>query len=104
MKKFLLMVLSATTLTDAAQHQLEKLWTTDTIVAIPESVLPDFKKGILYVSLIDGGGWDADGKEGWQDWVSVEKNKTATGSLAWMLQKDWACTAIICMQEKLMEL
>jgi len=34
------------------------------VVAIPESVLPDFKKGILYVSLIDGGGWDADGKGG----------------------------------------
>src|SRR5436190_12945396 len=64
MKKFLLMVLSATTLTDAAQHQLEKIWTTDTIVAIPESVLPDLKKGILYVSLIDGGGWDADGRGG----------------------------------------
>ena len=64
MKKFLLMVLSATTLTAAAQHQLEKLWQTDTVVAIPESVLPDLKKGILYVSLIDGGGWDADGKGG----------------------------------------
>jgi hypothetical protein len=34
------------------------------IVAIPESVLPDLKKGVLYVSLIDGGGWDVDGKGG----------------------------------------
>jgi hypothetical protein len=48
----------------AQQHKLEKLWETDTIVAIPESVLPDFKENILYVSLIDGGGWDADGKGG----------------------------------------
>ena len=48
----------------AQQHSLEKLWQTDTVVAIPESILPDIKKGILYVSLIDGGGWDADGKGG----------------------------------------
>jgi hypothetical protein len=48
----------------AQQHQLIKLWQTDTVVAIPESVLPDFKKNILYVSLIDGGGWDVDGKGG----------------------------------------
>ena len=50
--------------TSAQQHKLEKLWETDTIVAIPESVLPDFEAKILYVSLIDGGGWDADGKGG----------------------------------------
>ena len=47
-----------------AQHKLEKLWQTDTIVAIPESVLPDLKSNISYISLIDGGGWDADGKGG----------------------------------------
>ena len=46
------------------QHQLEKIWETDTVIAIPESVLPDIPKKILYVSLIDGGGWDADGKGG----------------------------------------
>jgi hypothetical protein len=50
--------------TFAQQHKLEKLWQTDTIVAVPESVLPDFKNNILYVSLIDGGPWDADGKGG----------------------------------------
>lgn len=49
---------------NAQTHQLVKLWETDTIIAIPESVLPDTKKGILYVTLIDGGGWDADGKGG----------------------------------------
>lgn len=48
----------------AQQHTLEKLWQTDTIIAVPESILPDYKKNILYVSLIDGGGWDADGKGG----------------------------------------
>ena len=45
-------------------HSLEKLWETDTVIAIPESVLPDAKHTQLYVSLIDGGGWDADGKGG----------------------------------------
>jgi hypothetical protein len=47
-----------------AQHKLEKIWETDSIVAVPESVLPDLKKGILYISLIDGPGWEADGKGG----------------------------------------
>lgn len=48
----------------ATAQKLEKVWETDTIVAIPESVLPDAKNGVLYVSLIDGGPWDADGKGG----------------------------------------
>ncbi len=47
---------------EAQTHTLEKMWETDTIVAIPESVLPDTKKKILYVSLIDGGPWVSDGK------------------------------------------
>jgi hypothetical protein len=48
----------------AQTHQLEKIWETDTVVAIPESVFPDIKNGVLYLSLIDGGGWDVDGKGG----------------------------------------
>jgi hypothetical protein len=64
MKNLLLPMLSLLCFAASAQHQLEKLWSTDTIVAVPESVLPDIKKGILYVSLIDGGPWDADGKGG----------------------------------------
>lgn len=48
----------------AQQHKLVKLWETDTIVAVPESVLPDVKNNILYVSLIDGAPWEADGKGG----------------------------------------
>ena len=50
--------------TNAQKHSLQKIWETDSIVAVPESVLPDIKKNILYVSLVDGGGWDADGKGG----------------------------------------
>ena len=29
---------------NAQTHKLEKIWETDSVVAIPESVLPDFKK------------------------------------------------------------
>jgi len=58
MKNLILLVLIASSLISNAQtHQLQKLWQTDTIVAVPESVLADMKKNILYVSLIDGGAW-----------------------------------------------
>lgn len=43
-----------------AQHSLEKIWESDTTIAIPESVL--FSKNMLYISLIDGQPWDADGR------------------------------------------
>ncbi|MEJ7644558.1 MAG: ATP/GTP-binding protein [Chryseolinea sp.] len=43
-----------------AQHSLEKIWESDTTLAVPESVL--YEKGTLYVSLIDGQPWEADGK------------------------------------------
>ena len=49
---------------DAQEHRLGKLWETDTVVAIPESILADTKRNILFVSLIDGAGWTADGKGG----------------------------------------
>jgi hypothetical protein len=49
---------------NAQQHSLEKLWETDSVVAIPESVLPDTKNAVLYISLINGAPWDADGKGG----------------------------------------
>ena len=46
----------------AQNHTLEKLWETDSVIAVPESVLP--ANDMLYVSLIDGGSWVADGKGG----------------------------------------
>ena len=49
---------------NAQTHKLEKIWETDSVIAVPESVLPDFTNKTLYVSLIDGGPWDADGKGG----------------------------------------
>lgn len=66
MKHYLLgvVLLTATISTKAQTHTLEKIWETDTVIAVPESVLPDFKKGILYVSLIDGAPWGVDGKGG----------------------------------------
>jgi DNA-binding beta-propeller fold protein YncE len=45
-------------------HKVTKLWETDAVIKTPESVLPDFENQQLYVSLIEGGGWDADGKGG----------------------------------------
>lgn len=47
---------------NAQQHQLQKLWETDTTIAIPESVL--YTKDGMFVSLIDGAPWEADGKGG----------------------------------------
>lgn len=65
MKLLVFIFLLCTSMGAKAQtHTLEKIWETDTIVAIPESVLPDTRKNILYVSLIDGGPWVLDGKGG----------------------------------------
>ena len=62
MKHLLFSAIFFTTLTAGSQqHQLIKQWETDSVIAIPESVLPDLQKDILYVSLINGGGWDVDG-------------------------------------------
>lgn len=60
----LLLGLSAFGQQAEGEHKVTKLWETDTVIKTPESVLPDYKNQQLYVSLIDGGGWDADGKGG----------------------------------------
>ena len=44
-----------------AQHSVIKLWTTDSTLAVPESVLFDAQNNILYASLIDGAPDSADG-------------------------------------------
>ena len=44
--------------------KLEKIWETDTIIRVPESVYFDYKRTTLFVSLIDGAPWEADGKGG----------------------------------------
>ena len=48
----------------AQTYSLEKVWETDTIFAIPESVLPDIKNNIMYISLINGAAWENDGVGG----------------------------------------
>jgi hypothetical protein len=65
MKKFLFPAIFFISISANAQkHQLIKLWETARDINVPESVLPDLNKSILYVSLIEGGPWDADGKGG----------------------------------------
>jgi len=57
---FLAFIALITTHTNA-QHQLTKLWSTDTTLNTPESVLYDDAAKLLYVSLIKG---DASAKDG----------------------------------------
>lgn len=64
MKRILILLVFLTPCLLQAQHTLEKLWQTDTIIAVPESVLADPANNILYISLIDGAPWEADGKGG----------------------------------------
>ena len=46
-----------------AQHKLEKLWETDSVLKVPESVLFDGDHKVLYASNIDGTDpWAKDGK------------------------------------------
>jgi len=47
-----------------AQHSFNKLWQTDSVLAIPESALLDKSNHLLYVSLIDGQANEKDGKGG----------------------------------------
>lgn len=60
----LLFLIPAFLVSRAQKHSLTQLWSTDQVVNTPESVLPDLKNNLLYVSLIEGGPWDVDGKGG----------------------------------------
>src|SRR4051794_36854678 len=66
MKKFvaiLLMVSFSSSGLFAQKHQLVKKWETDSLLKVPESVLFDKNKNVLYVSNIDGKDpWGKDGK------------------------------------------
>ncbi|MGZ8544598.1 MAG: ATP-binding protein [Flavisolibacter sp.] len=61
----------------AQEHKLVKLWETHADIAIPESVLPANKK-TMYVSLIDGAPWEADGKGGVGVMNAAGKNYNGT--------------------------
>ena len=55
------LVFIITAYTSHAQHSVTKLWTTDSALAIPESVLYDAQDKFLYTSLINGKPDSADG-------------------------------------------
>ena len=59
---FTLTAIALLSLSLNAQHSLEKKWETDSTLKTPESVLFDGTNNVLYVSNIDGQGWDKDGK------------------------------------------
>jgi sugar lactone lactonase YvrE len=65
MKKYLLALAAAlvySAIVFGQTHQLVKLWETDTLLRVPESVLYDAGGNILYVSNIDGKQpWEKDG-------------------------------------------
>jgi sugar lactone lactonase YvrE len=56
MKKILISVFFSLMLTNvfSQQHSLDKIWESDSLMKVPESVLPDVKRKVLYVSNIDG--------------------------------------------------
>jgi len=62
MKKYFgLAFIMALSISIKAQHSLEKIWETDSVVNLPESVLPDIKNKILYVSVMGNNPNDKDG-------------------------------------------
>ncbi len=65
MKRFYTTIFIVVCLFDTAfaQHKLTKLWETDSVLKVPESVLYDAENKVLYVSNIDGTDpWAVDGK------------------------------------------
>ena len=63
MRKFVLFVFSWMICSMAFTQQLQKLWATDSILKVPESVYFDQKYQRLFVSNIDGkSAWDKDSK------------------------------------------
>jgi Arylesterase len=62
MKKIILAGFLLAVIQVKAQHSLTKIWATDTVLGVPESVLYDAADKLLYVSLIDGDNATKDGK------------------------------------------
>jgi len=63
-----------------AQHAVTKLWETDTILKVPESVLFDAENKVLYASNIDGTDpWGKDGRVPLQKLASTEKSLPLIG-------------------------
>jgi hypothetical protein len=67
MKKIILpiaLVFASMVCTYAQKASVQKLWATDTILKVPESVLVDEKENCIWVSNIDGASTAKDGKGG----------------------------------------
>lgn len=64
MKKFCIAVTAwaVAASAQAASPKLVKVWETPAKLKVPESVLPDLQRRVLYVSNIDGEPWKKDGK------------------------------------------
>ncbi|MBJ2125855.1 hypothetical protein [Flavobacterium sp. IB48] len=64
MKKnvYYVLVLFTISFSSIAQHSLNRIWITDSILPVPESVLLDKTDQILYTSLMDGSPAERDGK------------------------------------------
>ncbi len=60
----MLAAMLCTTMAQAQQSSLTQLWTSESTLPIPESVLYSPTDKVLYVSLIDGKPWDKDGQGG----------------------------------------
>jgi sugar lactone lactonase YvrE len=60
---FFAVILCSVCISAFAQHSVTKLWETDTILKVPESVLFDGENKVLYASNVDGKDpWAKDGK------------------------------------------
>lgn len=62
MRKIVLILVGSLALFSFSAPKLKKLWSSDTALAVPESVLYDPKENCLWVSCIDGQPLDKDGK------------------------------------------
>ncbi|MFA4867031.1 MAG: ATP-binding protein [Pedobacter sp.] len=62
MKKYFgLAFIMAASVSAQAQHRIEKIWETDSVINMPESVLPDIKNKVLYTSVMGNSPTDKDG-------------------------------------------
>jgi len=60
---FVILFFSSAIIVHSQEHSLVKIWSSDTVLKVPESVLYDAENKVLYASNIDGKDpWAADGK------------------------------------------
>ena len=58
---FVILFFSSAIIVHSQEHSLVKIWSSDTVLKVPESVLYDAENKVLYASNIDGKDpWAAD--------------------------------------------